>query len=105
MGQYVLMHRRLSSWHATVLSMNVCGCLMRDVLSGVMHVSIDRGEAVVPYRHAEPQDLMAVPTWQKRQDDGDGDQDNDDPLQHFHPSSGGLIGHLSIDALKCLQLS
>jgi hypothetical protein len=38
-----------------------------------------------------PEDLMAVPTRQEWQDDGDGDQNDDNPLQHLHTSGGGLI--------------
>ena len=47
--------------------------------------------------------LMTVPTWQEWEDDGDGDQDDDNPLQHLHTSGGSLIGHFFINALKRLQ--
>jgi hypothetical protein len=41
---------------------------------------------------------VPVPPWKKRQDDGEGDQQDDDP---FHTSVGGLVGHLVVDALEC----
>jgi hypothetical protein len=58
-----------------------------------------RGGDAPPWRHAEPEGLMAVATRQEWQDDGDGDQNDDNPLQYLHTSSGGLIGHFFINAL------
>ena len=63
------------------------------------HAGAYRGGDASPWRHAEPEGLMAVATRQEWQDDGNGDQDDDNPLQYLHTSSGGLIGHFFINAL------
>ncbi len=63
------------------------------------HAEAYRGGDAPPWRHAEPEGLMAVATRQEWQDDGDGDQDDDNPLQDLHTSGGGLIGHFFINTL------
>src|SRR6267142_1467209 len=37
--------------------------------------------------------------------DRDGNQDDDDPLQHLHPPAHDLIGDLLIDALECFKFA
>lgn len=40
---------------------------------------------------------------QHRDDDGQGDQDDDDPLQQLHPSDSGAVGHFSINAVQRVE--
>jgi hypothetical protein len=48
---------------------------------------------------------VSIPPRQKWQDDGNGDQDDDDPLQHLHAAGRGLIGHFFVDTFERLQLA
>src|SRR2546430_8293118 len=40
-----------------------------------------------------------------RQDDGDGDQHDDDPLEDLHPAARRPVRHLGVDTVNRLQLS
>ena len=48
---------------------------------------------------------MPGDTRNQRQDNGDCDQNNDDPLQNFHALIRGVIGDFCIDALQGAQLA
>src|SRR5262245_60732672 len=41
----------------------------------------------------------------ERQHDRNDEEDNDDPLQKFHPSVGKLVGNFPVDAVQGLKFS
>jgi hypothetical protein len=49
--------------------------------------------------------LVTNPHREKWQGDGKRDQNDDNPLKHFHPPGAGSIGHLAIDTFQCLQFA
>lgn len=42
---------------------------------------------------------------EERHGDRDGDQHDDDPLEHFHAAGGRPVRHLPVDAFQRLQLA